>query len=153
MIQFLYHGWREHELEIRFHTTLTRTKWNKVIILASKLKKMIFFLMTSFLSLFDWDYLAYRSSIFSQILICYSWDNSLQEIWHLFFILMMASQSNVRLKATMHNFSYLCVMSMGDHFFSKHESAWQCSLTSSSVVIPQFSPKFQYVVAETISYR
>ena len=115
-------------------------------------KKWIF-LMTSFLSLFDWDYLAYRLSIFSQILICYSWDNSLQEIWHLFFILMTASQSNVRLKATMHNFSYLCVMSMGDHFFSKHESAWQCSLTSSSVVIPQFSPKFQYVVAETISYR
>ena len=115
-------------------------------------KKWIF-LMTSFLSLFDWDYLAYRSSIFSQILICYSWDKSLQEIWHLFFILMTASQSNVRLKATVHNFSYLCVMSMGDHFFSKHESAWQCYLTSSSVVIPQFSPKFQYVVAETISYR
>ena len=32
---------------------------NKVIILASKLKKCIF-LMTSFLSLFNWDYLAYR---------------------------------------------------------------------------------------------
>ena len=42
-IQFLYHGWKEHELEIRFHTTLTRTKWNKVIILTSKLKKMYFF--------------------------------------------------------------------------------------------------------------
>ena len=111
------------------------------------------FLMTSVLSLFNWDYLAYRSSIFSQILICCSWDNFLQEIWHLFFILMTSSQWNFRLKATMHNFSYLCVMSMGDHFFSKHESAWQCSLTSSSVVIPQFSPKFQYVVAETISYR
>ena len=41
--QFLYHGWKEHELEIRFHTTLTRTKWNKVIILASKLEKMYFF--------------------------------------------------------------------------------------------------------------
>ena len=104
-------------------------------------KKWIF-LMTSFLSLFDWDCLAYRSSIFSQILICYSWDNSLQGIWHLFFILMTASQSNVRLKATMHNFSYLCVRSMGDHFFSKHESAWQCSLTSSSVVIHNFLPNF-----------
>ena len=41
--QFLYHGWKEHELEIRFHTTLTRTKWNKVIILASKLEKILFF--------------------------------------------------------------------------------------------------------------
>ena len=58
-IKFLYHGWKEHELEIRFHTTLTRTKWNKVIILASKLEKFIF-LMTSFLSLFNWDYPAYR---------------------------------------------------------------------------------------------
>ena len=42
-IQFLYHGWKEHELEIRFHTTLTGKKWNKVIILASKLKKMNFY--------------------------------------------------------------------------------------------------------------
>ena len=40
--------------------------------------KKCIFLMTSFLSLFNWDYLAYRSSIFSQILICCSWDNSLQ---------------------------------------------------------------------------
>ena len=31
--------------------------------------------MTSFLSLFNWDYLRYRWSIFSQILICCSWDN------------------------------------------------------------------------------
>ena len=43
-------------------------------------------LMTSFLSLFNWDYLTYRRSIFSQILICCSWDNFLSEIWHLFFI-------------------------------------------------------------------
>ena len=35
-IQFLFHCCKEHELEIRFHTTLTRKKWNKVIILASK---------------------------------------------------------------------------------------------------------------------
>ena len=27
-------------------------------------------------------YLAYQSSIFSEILICCSWDNSLQEKWH-----------------------------------------------------------------------
>ena len=39
-------------------------------------------------------YLAYRWSIFSQILICCSWDNSLQDIWHLFFILMTSSQWN-----------------------------------------------------------
>ena len=53
--------------------------------------KKCIFLMTSFLSLFNWDYLAYRWSIFSQILICCSWDNSLQDIWHLFFILMTSS--------------------------------------------------------------
>ena len=84
----------------------------------------------------------YRWSVFSQILICCSWDNSLEEIWHLFFILMTSSQWNFRLKATVHNFSYLRVMSMGDHFFPKQESAWQCSLPSISVVIQQFSPKF-----------
>ena len=48
--------------------------------------KKFIFLMTSFLSLFNWDYRAYRWPIFSQILICCSWDNSLQEIWNLFFI-------------------------------------------------------------------
>ena len=104
--------------------------------------KKCIFLMTSFLSLFNWDYLAHRSPIFYQILICCSWDNSLQEIWHLFFILMMASQWNSRLKATMQNFSDLRVMSMAGDFFSKHESAWQCSLPSISVVNPQNSPKF-----------
>ena len=82
--------------------------------------------MTSFLSLLNWDYLAYRQSIFSQILICCSWDNSLQEIWHCFFILMTSSQWNSRLKATMQNFSDLRVMSRAGDFFSKHESAWQC---------------------------
>ena len=40
--QFLYHGWKEHELEIRFHTTLTPTKWKKVIIFAPELKKCDF---------------------------------------------------------------------------------------------------------------
>ena len=48
-------------------------------------------LMTSFLSLFNWDYLTYRWSIFSQILICCSWDNSLSKICHSFFILMTSS--------------------------------------------------------------
>ena len=104
--------------------------------------KKCIFLMTSFLSLLNWDYLAYRWSIFSQILICCSWDNSLQEIWHLFLILMTSSQWNSRLKATMQNFSDLRVMSMAGDFFSKHESAWQCFLTSISVVVQQFSPKF-----------
>ena len=141
-IQFLYYGWKEHELEIQFHTTLTGKKWNKVIILASKLKKMNNFMVTSFLSTLNWDYLGYRLSIFSQILICCSWDNSLPAKWHLFLILMTSSQSNLRLKATVHNFSYLRVISMGDHFFPKQESAWQCSLPSISVVISQFSPKF-----------
>jgi len=41
--QFLYHGWKEHELEIRFHTTLTPRKWKKVMIFASKLKKCNFY--------------------------------------------------------------------------------------------------------------
>ena len=40
--QFLYHGWKEHELEIRFHTTLIPRKWNKVIIFAPELKKCNF---------------------------------------------------------------------------------------------------------------
>ena len=31
---------------------------------------------------FYWSYLAYRWSIFSQILICCNWDNSLQDKWH-----------------------------------------------------------------------
>ena len=53
----------------------------------------------------------------------------------------------------MHNFSHLRVKSMGDAFFPKPESAWHCSLSNISVVLNQFSPKFQYVVAETISYR
>ena len=104
-------------------------------------KKWIF-MVTSFLSTLNWDYLGYRLSIFSQILICCSWDNSLPAKWHLFLILMTSSQSNLRLKATVHNFSYLHVISMGDHFFPKQESAWQCSLPSISVVISQFSPKF-----------
>ena len=42
-IQFLFHGCKEHELEIQFHTTLTRKQSNKVIKMASKLKKMYFF--------------------------------------------------------------------------------------------------------------
>ena len=117
-IQFLYYGWKEHELEIQFHTTLTGKKWNKVIILASKLKKMNFYgdvifvyveLRLSWLSVIN----------FLQILICCSWDNSLLAKWHLFLILMTSSQSNLRLKATVHNFSYLRVISMGDHFFSQ----------------------------------
>jgi hypothetical protein len=40
--EFFYHGWKEHELEIPFHTTLTPKKWNKVIIFAPKLKKCYF---------------------------------------------------------------------------------------------------------------
>ena len=53
--------------------------------------KKCIFLMTSFLSSFNWEYLAYRCSIFSQILICCRSDNSLQDIWYLFFIWMTSS--------------------------------------------------------------
>ena len=82
-IQFLYHGWKEHELEIRFHTTLTRTKRNKVIILASKLKKKIF---DDIIFVFVELRLSRLPMInFLPDLICCSWDNSLQAIWHLFF--------------------------------------------------------------------
>ena len=107
-IQFLYYCWKEHELEIQFHTTLTGKKWNKVIILASKLKKWIF-MVTSFLSTLNWDYLGYRLSIFSQILICCSWDNSLPAKWHLFLIFMTSSQSNLRLRRQCIIF-HICVL-------------------------------------------
>jgi len=40
--QFLYHGWKENELEIQFHTTLTPKKWKKVMIFAPELKKCNF---------------------------------------------------------------------------------------------------------------
>ena len=134
----------------RFHTTLTRTKWNKVIILASKLKKKKKNWWRHF-CLCSIEIISLTGHQFSPR-FWYVVAETILYKKYLFFILMMSSQWNFRLKATMHNFSYLCVMSMGDHFVSKHESAWQCSLTSSPVVILQFAPKFQYVVAETISY-
>ena len=42
-------------------------------------KKMYFSLMTSWFPSFNWGYLAYWWSIFSHILICCSYDNSLRE--------------------------------------------------------------------------
>ena len=81
-------------------------------------KKWIF-MVTSFLSTLNWDYLGYRLSIFSQILICCSWDNSLPAKWHLFLILIMSSQSNLRLKATVHNFFIFACYINGRSLFSQ----------------------------------
>ena len=42
---------------------------------------------------------------------------------------------------------------MGGDFFWKHESAWQCSLSRISLIFARFSPKFQYVIVDTMAFR
>ena len=121
-------SWRYHSIP-----PWSLQTWNKVIIFAPKLKKFNF----------HW----WRHNVLRSIeVISLTGDRFSPKFWYVIAENSSFSwrhhSGNFRLKATMHNLSYLRVMSMGDHFFSKHESTWQCSLSRISVVIAPFSPKF-----------
>ena len=140
--QILFHILKAIEWEIWMHAWFWPIGCCDVIILASELKKCNFhwwrhFCLRSneiisltddlYIFLPDFDtYVVAETILYNSCTLHFSfWWRHHSEIF--------------RLKATMHNFSYLRVMSMGGHFFSKHESAWQCSLSHISVVIAPFS--------------
>ena len=117
--------------------------------LKSKIK--IFFYVGIFLK-FICAYLGICWPIFSQIEICYSWNNTLSVLLLLFFILMTSSWSKIQLKGISPNFASLRVMSMGVLFSSNHELTWHCSLCRILLIARANSLKFWYVVAETLLY-
>ena len=114
--------------------------------LKSKIK--IFFYVGIFFK-FICAYLGICWPIFSQIEICYSWNNTLSVLLLLFFILMTSSWSKIQLKGISPNFASLRVMSMGVLFSSNHELTWHCSLCRILLIARAISLKFWYVVAET----
>ena len=117
--------------------------------LKSKIK--IFFYVGIFLK-FICAYLGICWPIFSQIEICYSWNNTLSALLLLFFILMTSSWSKMRLKGISPNFASLRVMSMGVLFSWNQELTWPCSLFHILLIARAISLKFWYVVAETLLY-
>ena len=116
-----------------------------------KSKFMIFFYVGNFLK-FICAYLGICWPIFSQIEICYSWNNTLSVLLLLFLILMKSSLSKIQLKGISPNFASLRVMSMGVLFSSNHELTWHCSLCRILLIARAISLKFWYVVAETLLY-
>ena len=109
--------------------------------------KIIYF---KFFSKFICAYLGNCWPIFSQIWICYSWNNTLSALLHLFYNLVTSLWSKTRLKATSPNFASLRVMSMGGKYFSNHKLTWPCTLCRISPIAQAFPLKFWYVVAETL---
>ena len=102
---------------------------------------------------FSRAYLAHPWSIFSQISVCYSWENSLSERCNHFPIGWRHHGQKVGLKETLQNLPGLRVMSMGQEFFSNLDLTLQRSSSCISVIYARFSSKFWYVIAETISFR
>ena len=101
----------------------------------------------------NWLYLCKYWSIFFQILICSSWDNSLRMQSSRFSILTKASWRIFAIKGGMSIFHILRVFSMGHDFFSKLDSTFPSFASNISVVLVLFLLSFEYVVAETISYH
>ena len=116
---FLFYIRIEYELKMWFHNRLRHTVVFDVIILSSKVKKDDFYLFSKklwhFLN-FICAYLSISWPIFSQIEVCYSWNNTLSVLWILFFILMTSSWSKIRLKGISPNFAIIRIMSMGVFF-------------------------------------
>ena len=99
------------------------------------------------------DCICKYGSIFFQILICSSWDNSLQMQSSRFFILTKASWRIFAIKGGMSIFHILRVFSMGHDFYSKLPLTFQSFKSNISVVLALFSMSFEYVLAERISYH
>ena len=96
-------------------------------------------IFTLHLTMLFWLYLGCLESIFSQISIWSSWDCALQGKWHLFFIYMMGSWSNIWLKVKSPNLQR--VMSMEGDYFSKSQFA-VFLLSASLLFILDFLPNF-----------
>ena len=101
----------------------------------------------------NWLYLCKYWSIFFQILICSTWEYSLQMQLPRYFILTMVSWRIFAIKGGMSIFHILRVFSMGHDFFSKLDSTFSSFASNISVVLSLFTLSFEYVVAETISYH
>ena len=101
----------------------------------------------------NWLYLCKYQSIFFQILICSTWEYSLQMQLPRYFILTMVSWRIFAIKEGMSIFHILRVFSMGHDFFSKLDSTFSSFASNISVVLSSFTLSFEYVVAETISYH
>ena len=151
--QFLYHGWKEHKLEIRFHTTLTPKNWEKVMIFASKLKKCKFY----------W----WRHNIFCSIKIISLLAHWLSpKFWY-------AIAETILYRSCIHCFSFLWrhhgenldfrrhvnifrvyVLSLWELiFFSNHELTWQSFGSCNSLIFAPFALRFWYVIVEKIISR
>ena len=98
-------------------------------------------------------YLCKYCSIFFQILICFTWEYSLQMQWPRIFILTKTSWRIFAIKGGMFKLYILRVFSMGHDFFWKLDSTFSSLTSNISVVLASFSLSIEYVVAETISYH
>ena len=151
--QFLYHGWQEDELEIRFHTTLTPGKWKKVMIFASELKKCKFYwwrhnilCSIEIISLIrDWFSAKFWYVVAETILfrICI----------HCFSLFWRHHSENLDLKRHDKIFCVYVLSLWEFNFFSNHELTWQCIGSCNSLIFAPFALRFWYVIADKIISR
>ena len=149
--QFCFNIRIEYELKMLFHTRLRPTVVFDVIILSSKVKKDDFYLFSKkiwhFFN-FICAYLGISWPIFSQIEVCYSWNNTLSVfafIFHFDDVIMVKNS----IKGDKSKFREFTCYVYGSFFSSNYELTWPCSLCRILFFARAISLKFWYVVAET----